>query len=137
IHIEHNLKVPVEIVLFFFGLCNAGVEFSSIGVPTWLVLAGLLIGKPVGVLLFGWLAARPLRLGLPQGMRTADLLVVGCVAAIGFTVSLFIASVAFNSGVTLDGIDVQEAAKMGALFSFVAALIAFGAGKLMRVRKQS
>lgn len=136
-HIEHNLKVPVEIVLFFFGLCNAGVEFSSIGVPTWLVLAGLLIGKPVGVLLFGWLAARPLRLGLPQGMRTADLLVVGCVAAIGFTVSLFIASVAFNSGVTLDGIDVQEAAKMGALFSFVAALIAFGAGKLMRVRKQS
>jgi len=133
--VEHLLKLPVEIILFFFGLCNAGVEFNSIGTPTWLVLAGLLIGKPVGVFVFGWLAAHPLRLGLPQGMRTADLLVVGCVAAIGFTVSLFIASVAFNSGVTLEGINVQDAAKMGALFSFAAAIVAILAGKIMRVEK--
>ncbi|ARE41099.1 Na+/H+ antiporter NhaA type [Rhodovulum sp. P5] len=134
--IEHMLKYPVEVILFFFGLCNAGVEFSSIGTPTWLVLAGLLIGKPVGVLVFGWLAAHPLRLGLPQGMRTADLFVVGCVAAIGFTVSLFIASVAFTGGTTLEGINVQDAAKMGALFSFGAAIIAITVGKVLRVEKQ-
>ena len=54
-HIEHLLEHPVEIVLFFFGPLNAGVEFSAIGEPTWLVLAGLIIGKPFGVLLFGWL----------------------------------------------------------------------------------
>lgn len=135
-HIEHLLKHPVEIVLFFFGLLNAGVEFSSIGSPTWLVLAGLLIGKPFGVLLFGWFAAGPLRLGLPAGMRTIDLFVIGCVAAIGFTVSLFIATVAFESGVVIEGIDVQEAAKMGALFSFFAAIIAIVAGKVFRVEKQ-
>jgi NhaA family Na+:H+ antiporter len=129
--IEHMLKVPVEIVLFFFGLVNAGVAFSSIGAPTWLVLAGLLIGKPAGILLFGWIAAHPMRLGLPSGMRTVDLIVVGCVAAIGFTVSIFIASVAFEGG------PVQDAAKMGALFSFFAALIAIIAGKLLRVEKQN
>ncbi|WP_420860497.1 Na+/H+ antiporter NhaA [Algirhabdus cladophorae] len=128
--IEHALKHPVEIILFFFGLLNAGVEFSSIGDATWLVLAGLLIGKPIGILLFGWIAARPLNLGIPAGMRIIDLVVIGFVAAIGFTVSLFIASVAFEAG------PVQDAAKMGALFSFFAAAVAFASGKILRVQKQ-
>ena len=128
--IEHALEHPVEIILFFFGLLNAGVEFSSIGDATWLVLAGLLIGKPVGIFIFGWIAARPLGLGLPQGMRLVDLIVIGFVAAIGFTVSLFVASVAFDAG------PVQDAAKMGALFSFFAAVASFIAGKLLRVEKQ-
>ena len=134
--IEHALKHPVEIILFFFGLLNAGVEFSSMGSPTWLVLFGLLIGKPMGVMLFGYIAAHPMKLGLPAGMRTIDLLVIGCVAAIGFTVSLFVASVAFDATVQLEGIRVQDAAKMGALFSFGAAIIAVIAGKLCRVEKQ-
>lgn len=128
--IEHGLKYPVEVVLFFFGLLNAGVVFSAIGDPTWLVLAGLIIGKPVGVLLFGIVGAHVLKLGLPQGMRTVDLFVIGCVSAIGFTVSLFVASVAFDPG------PVQDAAKMGALFSFGAAALSFAAGKLTRVEKQ-
>lgn len=135
-HSEHLLKHPVEIVLFFFGLLNAGVEFSSIGSPTWLVLAGLIIGKPFGVLLFGWIAAKPLGLGLPAGMRIIDLFVIGCVAAIGFTVSLFIASVAFDSTTMLGDVPVQDAAKMGALFSFFAAVIAIVAGKVTGVEKQ-
>jgi len=127
--IEHALKYPVEIILLFFGLLNAGVEFKSISEPTWLVLAGLLIGKPVGVMVMGWIAAKPLRLGLPEGMRIIDLFVVGCVAAIGFTVALFVASVAFDAG------PVQDAAKMGALFSFFAAVISIVVGKLTRVQK--
>ena len=128
--LEHALKHPVEIVLFFFGLLNAGVELSAIGDATWLVLAGLIIGKPVGILLFGWVAARPLGLGLPEGMRIIDLVVIGCVAAIGFTVSLFVASVAFDAG------PVQDAAKMGALFSFVAAIISIVVGKITKVEKR-
>jgi len=128
--IEHALKVPVEVVLFFFGLMNAGVEFSAMGDATWLVLAGLLIGKPVGILLMGWIAARPLGLGIPEGMRIIDLVVIGFVAAIGFTVSLFVAAVAFDAG------PVQDAAKMGALFSFFAAVISIIAGKLTGVQKR-
>ena len=128
--IEHALKHPVEIILFFFGLLNAGVEFSSIGDATWLVLAGLIVGKPVGVLLFGWFAARVLGLGIPEGMRIIDLVVIGFVAAIGFTVSLFIAAVAFDAG------PVQDAAKMGALFSFAAAIISIIAGRIFRVERK-
>ncbi len=128
---EHAMAVPVEFTLFFFGLLNAGVEFNAISAATWLVLAGLTIGKPVGIFIFGWIAAYPLRLGLPAGMRTLDLIVVGFVAAIGFTVSLFVASVAFPGGA------VQDAAKMGALFSFSAVFLAILAGKLLRVQKQT
>lgn len=127
--IEHALKHPVEVVLFFFGLLNAGVVFEAIGEATWLVLAGLIIGKPVGILLFGWLAARPMKLGMPAGMRIIDLVVIGFIAAIGFTVSLFVATVAFPAG------EVQDAAKMGALFSFAAAIIAIVVGKITRVQK--
>jgi len=134
-HIEHLLKYPVEVILFFFGLLNAGVEFSAIGAPTWLVLAGLLVGKPVGIAFFGWIAAYPLKLGLPQNMRISDLFVIGLVAAIGFTVSLFIASVAFDGSVILEGMSVQEAAKMGALLSFFAAVLAIIAGHALRIEK--
>ncbi len=129
-YIEHKLKHFVEVILFFFGLLNAGVEFSAVGEPTWLVLAGLLIGKPLGIALFGWFGANVLRLGLPAGMRLRDLVAVGCVAAIGFTVALFVASVAFPPG------GVQDAAKMGALMSFGAALVAIITGRLLRIERR-
>lgn len=127
---QHALKYPVEITLGLFGLINAGVAVSAVGEATWLVLAGLLIGKPLGIFVLGWIAAKPMGLGLPRGMHMVDLLVIGCVAAIGFTVSLFIASVAFAPG------PVQDAAKLGALFSVVAAVVSIIAGKLARVQKQ-
>jgi NhaA family Na+:H+ antiporter len=129
-HMRQLLRYPVEVILFLFGLANAGVEFAAISEPTWLVLFGLIIGKPVGISLFGWLAARPMRLGLPDGMRMIDLPVLGMVAAIGFTVALFVASVAFEGGA------VQDAAKMGALFSFFASGLAIVAGRIARVERQ-
>lgn len=125
---EHGLKAPVEVILFFFGLANAGVEFSAMGEATWLVLAGLVIGKPVGITLFGFWGARAF--GMPEGMGMRDVFVVGCVTAIGFTVSLFVASVAFPPG------PVQDAAKMGALFSFGAAALAIAAGRIVRVERR-
>src|SRR5690606_3831179 len=114
---EHRLKYPVEIVLFFFGRLNAGAEFSAISEPTWLVVVGRRFGKSVGIFLFGWSAAPPVRLGLPEGMTDRQIFVGGCVAAIGFTVALFVATVAFPGG------PVQDAAKMGALMSFGGAVI--------------
>ncbi len=128
--IEHGLKTPVEVILLLFGFANAGVVFSAIGDATWLVLAGLIIGKPVGVLLFGAIAVYILRLGLPKGMRVVDLLLIGFIAAIGFTVSLFISAVAFGPG------PVQDAAKMGALFSFGAVFLSLAAGRIIGVDRQ-
>ncbi len=125
---EHRLGGVVEIVLFFFALANAGVVFASIGEATWLVLLGLLVGKPLGILFMGWLGEKAF--GLPQGMRTIDLFVVGCVAGIGFTVALFVADVAFK-GKAL----VMAAGKMGAVFSFAGVPISLVAGKICRVER--
>ncbi len=126
---EHALKLPVEWVLLLFGLMNAGVEFSAISAPTFAVLGGLLIGKPLGIFALGWLAAVGLRLGLPRGMGLRDLFVVGCVAAIGFTVALFVAAVAFEPGPH------QDAAKMGALLSLACSVVAIATGRILGIQK--
>jgi len=126
---EHWWKNPVELILGAFGLLNAGVVLSSVGAPTVLVLAGLLLGKPIGIWGFGLLATRGLGFGLPPGLRLRDLVTIGCAAAIGFTVSLFVATVAFPAG------PVQDAAKMGALASFGAALLTWVAARVIGVER--
>ena len=97
---EHWWATPVQVVLLLFGFANAGVPFTQIGAGTYYVLAGLLIGEPIGILTFSGMA----RLAgghLPPGLRQSDLFVVGIVAAIGFTVSLFFATAAFPAGAAL------------------------------------
>jgi NhaA family Na+:H+ antiporter len=122
---EHWWATPVQFVLLLFGFANAGVPFAQIGPGTYYVLAGLLLGKPIGILLFSG-GARLLGASLPPGPRVGDLLVVGVVASIGFTVSLFFATAAFPAGSAL------AQTKMGALLSFVAAPLAFGLARVAR-----
>jgi len=110
-------------------LLNAGVVLSSIGDATYLVLLGLLVGKPLGVWGFGVISTKVFGFQMPHGIRQADLVVIGFAAGIGFTVSLFIATVAFDPG------PIQDAAKMGALASFLGAALAWLAGRVMRVEK--
>ncbi len=129
--IEHGLRFPVEIVLMLFGLANAGVQFTAVGDATWLVLAGLMIGKPVGVWLLGVIAAGPLRFGMPKGIDGRDIFIVGAIAGIGFTVSLFVATVAFPPGMD------QQAAKMGALLSFAMAGVSIVLARMLGIRRQT
>ncbi len=126
---EHWWATPVQFVLLFFGLANAGVAFEQIGPGTYFVVAALLLGKPLGILLFSS-AVRLVGAQLPPGLRVQDVVVVGVVAAIGFTVSLFFATAAFPEGSAL------AETKMGALFSFVAAPLALLASWLLRGRGQ-
>jgi NhaA family Na+:H+ antiporter len=125
---EHWWAVPVQFVLFLFGFANAGVPFAEIGPGTFYVLAGLLLGKPIGILMFSS-AARLFGASLPPGLRLADLAVVGIVASIGFTVSLFFATAAFPGGSAL------AETKMGALLSFAAAPIAILVARLSAMRR--
>lgn len=127
--IEHSLKSVVAVILFFFGLLNAGVEFSAVSEATYAVLFGLLIGKPLGIFIFGFVGSYVLNFGLAKGMNNKDLFTLGCISAIGFTVSLFVASVAFVDG------EIQDTAKMGALLSFLAAPIAIIVAKFLSVQK--
>ena len=126
---EHWFKNPVEIILALFGFLNAGVVFSAIGSPTFFVLGGLLLRKPIGIWLSGMLVAKGLRFGLPDGITPKVLLVIGFAGGIGFTVALFVATVAFEPGA------VQDAAKMGALFSFAAAILTYLVAKVIRIEK--
>ncbi len=121
-------STPVEAILFLFALTNAGVAVSSAGAVTWLVLAALAVGKPVGIISATWLAERA-GLRRPAGLSWRDLAVLGMTAAIGFTVALFFATAAFDAGPNLDQ------AKLGALLSVSAALLAFGAAKLLNVTR--
>ena len=114
---EHWWATPVQVILLLFGFANAGVAFEQIGSGTYYVLAGLLIGKPLGVVALSSLA-RFAGGNLPPGLRTGDVVIVGIVASIGFTVSLFFATAAFPEGSSL------AETKMGALLSFVAAPLA-------------
>jgi Na+:H+ antiporter, NhaA family len=120
---EHWWATPVQFILLLFGFANAGVTFEQIGSGTYYVLAGLLLGKPVGILLFTS-AARLAGASLPSGLRLGDLLVVGVAASIGFTVALFFATAAFPNGAPL------AETKMGALLSLVAAPLAVLIGRL-------
>ncbi len=115
-----------------FGLVNAGVVFSNTGPATWLVLSGLLIGKPVGITLFTFVGEKLFGLKLPDGMSYRHVITMGVVAAIGFTVALFVSSAAFG-----EPGPIQDSAKMGALGSFVAAIIAVIVGRLLRVSAEA
>ena len=129
---EHWWSRPVELILGLFGLVNAGVAFSAVGVGTWLVLLGLLFGKPFGITLFTWLGNKFLKLELPGGMNYRDVVTLGTVAGIGFTVALFVSTAAFPvppaSQATLDAV------KMGALGSFFAAVLSIVVAKLLGVK---
>jgi NhaA family Na+:H+ antiporter len=123
---EHSMRVPVQAVLLLFGLANAGVPFSSVGTGTWIVTTALIVGKPLGITL-GVLAGRLFGLHLPRAVTIKDVIIIGCVAGIGFTVALFFCTASFPHG------DLLDQTKMGALFSFMAVLVAAVMARVLRV----
>ncbi len=90
-------------VVPIFAFANTGVALTSqalssasTSVIAWGIFAGLVIGKPLGILV-SMIAAKKLNIGdYPRDARTTDLLATGSAAGIGFTVAIFIASLAFT-----------------------------------------
>jgi NhaA family Na+:H+ antiporter len=97
IALEHYLH-PVQafFVLPIFALCNAGVDLSGgflevLFQPVSLgIIAGLFVGKQVGVWLFTWVAVKSGLADLPAGVNWAQIYAAGLLAGVGFTMSLFI-----------------------------------------------
>ncbi|MBI4886885.1 MAG: Na+/H+ antiporter NhaA [Acidobacteria bacterium] len=125
---EHWWKLPVQVILFFFGLVNAGVPVSGVGPGTWTVLVAIVAGKPIGIVLSTALCVAA-GLHKPAGVTWRDMTVLGIIAGIGFTVALFFATAAFPPGELLDQ------TKMGALLSFGASLLAMAAARVLRVER--
>lgn len=122
--LEHVLHGPVSyFIMPLFALANAGVSMDGVGGAladrvTLGVIAGLLIGKPAGIMLFSWLAVKFRFAHLPGRVSWRDLHGTAWLAGIGFTMSLFVGNLAFGEG------EMLVAAKVGILVgSFVAGTV--------------
>lgn len=102
--LEHVLHPWVAfLILPLFAFANAGVSLSGVtfeGLTSLLpmgVMVGLFIGKPLGISLFCWAALKLKLASLPEGATCRDIMAVGVLCGIGFTMSIFIATLAFSS----------------------------------------
>lgn len=134
-HGLHPLSAGFCVPVFAFFAAGVSLQGSSIASafqnPVAIgVMLGLVVGKPIGVLLGAGLTARFTRASLASGLRWLDVVAVGLLAGIGFTVSLLIAELAFA-----DDSPQAKAAKVGVLAaSVIAALLAVVA---LRLRARS
>nr|WP_214460467.1 Na+/H+ antiporter NhaA [Flavihumibacter fluvii] len=124
-HYEHSLHDIVNfIILPLFALANTAIIIpgnlleSLTSSLSWGVLAGLVIGKPLGITLFSWAT---IKLGWgdqPAGTSIMQLLGIGALAGIGFTMSIFITMLAFTDA------EHQDIAKLAILIGAVISIIA-------------
>ncbi len=136
--LEHALHpVSAFLVVPLFALANAGIDLrggvlgDALGSDlTWAVIAGLVVGKVLGISITTLLALRFSSGTLPEGMKKAQVWGVGALGGIGFTVSLFITDLAFNDALLLDE------AKVGIfLGSIISGLL--GTALLLKVRDRN
>jgi len=119
-------------ILPLFALFNAGVALeggalSTLRNPVSLgIVLGLVLGKQIGITLFSWLAVRSGRAALPEGIGWRHIYGVACLGGVGFTMSLFVSALAFDSEILV------TQAKIGILAASVLAavwgLLVLGAG---------
>lgn len=104
VQLAHSLAPWVSwLILPLFAFANAGVSLTGVSlnglytsVPLGIIL-GLFIGKPLGITLICWLAVKLRLAALPEGTRMQDIAAIGVLCGIGFTMSIFIASLAFDA----------------------------------------
>ncbi|MDQ3447642.1 MAG: Na+/H+ antiporter NhaA, partial [Chloroflexota bacterium] len=120
--LEHGLHPAVAFAIVpLFAMANAGVALGDAVGPalsssvTWGIAAGLIIGKQVGIMTATWLIIRLGIARLPRGVSWRHVYAASWLAAIGFTVSLFVGELAFA------GTDVLAEAKIGILAASVVA----------------
>ncbi|MEY8759159.1 Na+/H+ antiporter NhaA [Chryseobacterium tongliaoense] len=126
--LEHKLHVPVSFVIMpIFALTNTNIAFNNgmvEGLTSTLglgIIGGLILGKLIGINLFSFIAIKFKLSSLPQNSSWPQMLGVGLLAGIGFTMSIFIALLSFKGE-----IDIQDEAKFAILIaSFVAAVAGY------------
>lgn len=107
-HLEHTLAPWCSFVILpLFAFCNAGVSLFDVSLAEIVsplplgIMLGLLIGKPVGVFLFSYLAVLFKIAKLPDGVNFRQVFAVAVLCGIGFTMSMFLTSLAFGIDVHL------------------------------------
>ena len=133
-HLEHQLHPwSAYLILPLFAFANAGVSLDGIGLDTLLgpvplgIMLGLFVGKPLGIFTISWLSVRLGIAQLPPGVNFFQIFAVSILCGIGFTMSMFIASLAFEHG----GMDYGSYSRLGILVgSTLAALVGYIAMRL-------
>ena len=137
--LEHVLHPWVAfMILPLFAFANAGVSLEGVtlaGLTSMLplgIIAGLFIGKPLGIALFCWLALKLKLASLPHGTTWRQIMAVGVLCGIGFTMSIFISTLAFGSNAP----ELIVWAKLGILTgSLLAAFVGYGLLKMKLPKK--
>ena len=130
-HALHNFSAFVVMPLFAFA--NAGVKIdlslqhAEIGFG---ILAGLVFGKPLGIMMFALIAVKTGIARLPQAVNWRSLLGYGFLAGIGFTMSLFIAMLAFDDTASVNA--AKRGIIAGSLLAGVAGAVMLRAGRPLR-----
>jgi NhaA family Na+:H+ antiporter len=123
---EHEWNEVAQVVLFLFGLVNAGVILRGVDTGTWAMMTAALIGRPLGVL-GGAALGLALGLRLPTSLRWRELMVIALATSSGFTFALFAAASLLPPGAVLTQI------KLGALATAAGACATYIAARLLRV----
>jgi NhaA family Na+:H+ antiporter len=124
--LQMRWKVPLQILLFLFGVTNAGVVVRAFGTGTWAVALATLAGRPAGTLL-ALAAAAAAGLRLPRGVGWRDMVVVSIVSGMGFTFALFFATVTFPVGPVLNEV------KLGVLITVSLLLLVLAAARVLHL----
>ncbi|MDN3682477.1 Na+/H+ antiporter NhaA [Vibrio tapetis subsp. quintayensis] len=102
-HMEHTLHPYVAfLILPIFAFANAGISLEGISMSSLTgmlplgIALGLLVGKPLGIFSFSWLAVKMGVAKLPKGVNFKHIFAVSVLCGIGFTMSIFISSLAFT-----------------------------------------
>jgi Na+:H+ antiporter, NhaA family len=127
---EHRWNVAAQVVLFLFGLVNAGVLLRGYDTGTWAILGAALIGRPLGILVAVAIGTT-LGLGLPRNIGWRGLTVISLATSSGFTFALFLTTSAMAIG------PAQSQIKLGTLATVVAALLTVIAARVLRVGRYS
>ena len=122
---ERQARHPTQVVLLLFGLIAAGVPLRALDWGTLPLPLTTLVGKPLGLVL-GVGVARAVGLHLPARIGWRDVVVIGLLASVGFSVALFFATAAVGPGPTLSEL------KMGALMTAAGAFAAVGLAAALR-----
>lgn len=135
--LERRLHPLVSFVIMpIFALANAGVPIDGSRLAdsvAWAVVLGLVIGKPIGIVAFSWLAVRTGLARLPAGVNWRLMAAAGCLGGIGFTMAIFIAGLAFQGP---DSAGYLAAAKIGTLAGSVISAVIGSALLAMSARRR-
>jgi NhaA family Na+:H+ antiporter len=125
-HFEHEWNYLVQLILFFFGLVNAGFLIKGWDTGTWALLTASLAGRPLGVLAAIAVAVMA-GMHLPPRVRWQDLLVMALATSSGFTFALFYTAELIPLG------PVREQITIAALATIAGAAITLAVARLLRV----